>query len=124
MASLLYFLTVCGIDFLLCIWEGFSKGAFANTRGAVEKRGRLTETDVDAGRLLASRHLKLSPEVDRRLHEAAAAFGVTDALGVHIRRTDKGKEAPSNLSLSAEEVAARTFREAQLLEVGLLFDIS
>lgn len=85
--------------------EFCGSGSFANCRGVYERKGGLNIDDATQGRALAARHLSLAPEVEHCLLEAARKFELSDAIGVHIRRTDKGREAPSNLSITAKEVA-------------------
>merc|ERR1712060_82589 len=46
---------------------------------------------------------------------------LANALGVHVRRTDKGKEAPSNLALTVESAAEKTCQLAQKIGATKVF---
>jgi len=100
-------------------------GSFAGCRGVYERRGPLLPNDVEIGRPLASRHLRLAAPVEALLLDAASALGLEQCLGVHVRRTDKGREAPSNLTLSiteAAKAAAQRAREIDAVRVFLASD--
>eukprot|EP00427_Karlodinium_veneficum_P042768 CAMPEP_0169248260 /NCGR_PEP_ID=MMETSP1016-20121227/35747_1 /TAXON_ID=342587 /ORGANISM="Karlodinium micrum, Strain CCMP2283" /LENGTH=390 /DNA_ID=CAMNT_0009329043 /DNA_START=41 /DNA_END=1210 /DNA_ORIENTATION=- len=90
-------------------------GSFADCRGVYERRGGLTDEDVGHGRALAKRHLTLAPSVEACLQDAASTYGLQDAVGVHVRRTDKGREAPLNLAITVAEVVKAISVELQTL---------
>jgi len=97
-------------------WQGF-----ANGRVCREGRPHLSETDVTTGRRLCRQHLSINQAVLRALDSFATTMMLSMALGVHIRRTDKGCEAPSNLFITAEEAARKALKAAVAVGVRLIF---
>lgn len=96
-------------------------GFFANGRGMIERCGPLNKEDLIIGRHTAHRVLHLQADVQRSLMNFARSVRLWEALGVHVRRTDKSKDAASKFYMSPAEAASEVLRQAKKVQAERVY---